>query len=321
MNEFELIRNYFASQPVTRGDTLLGIGDDAAVIQPPAGMDTVVTTDVLAANVHFFENMDPAALGHKSLAVNLSDLAAMGAMPAWFLLDLTLPEADPDWLGAFAGGLFSLAQRYDVQLIGGDTARGPLSVAITAIGLVPEGKCIRRRGARPGDVIYVTGVLGDAALTLAALRGERALAPDDLAAIRDRMDRPTPRVTEGIALRGQASSAIDISDGLTADLGHILRASDVGARLNLGALPLSAAYRKYLPQIGWDYALAGGDDYELCVTVPPGKVNGVDKLAAASGFSMAAVGEITVGRTLEIYDALGRLYEPQRKGFEHFAQM
>lgn len=321
MNEFELIRNYFASQPVARGDTLVGIGDDAAVIQPPPGMDTVVTTDVLAANVHFFESIDPTALGHKSLAVNLSDLAAMGAVPAWFLLDLTLPEADADWLQAFAGGLFGLAQRYDVQLIGGDTARGPLSVAITAIGLVPEGKCMRRRGAQPGDVIYVTGTLGDAALTLAALRGERTLATDDLVVIRDRMDRPTPRVAEGIALRRQASSAIDISDGLTADLGHILQASGVGARLNLGALPLSAAYRKYLPQIGWDYALAGGDDYELCVTVPPGRVNSVDKLADASGFSMAAVGEITAGRTLEIYDALGRLYEPQRKGFEHFAQM
>lgn len=283
-------------------------------------MDTVVTTDVLVAGVHFPENTDPAALGHKALAVNLSDLAAMGAAPAWFLLDLTLPAPDADWLRAFAGGLFDLAQRHEVQLIGGDTSAGPLSIAITAIGVVPQGKCMRRAGARTGDVIFVTGTVGDAALALAALQGKETLADNDTETVRARLDRPLPRLAEGKALRDIATSAIDISDGLLVDLGHVLEASNVGARLNLTAIPLSAYYRRHLPQVGWDYALAGGDDYELCVTVPAAKVNRIDRLAETSGVQMTAIGEIVDGRGLEICDALGRAYHPKRKGFEHFAR-
>lgn len=320
MTEFELISTYFASQPVTRADTHVGIGDDAAVVQAPSGMETVVTTDVLVAGVHFLEDTDAAALGYKALAVNLSDLAAMGAAPAWFLLDLTLPETDAAWLKAFAGGLFGLAQEHEVQLVGGDTSRGPLSIAITAMGLVPEARSMRRRGARPGDVIYVTGTIGDAALTLATLRGEPVISSNELAAIRSRLERPVPRIAEGIALRDLASSAIDISDGLSADLGHILESSAVGARLNLSALPLSAVYRAHLSQLGWDYALAGGDDYELCITVPPAKVGRVDQLAEASGFRLSAIGEITESRGTEIYDALGRVYQPKQTGYQHFAQ-
>lgn len=321
MTEFELIRAYFASQPVQRADVRVGIGDDAAVVQAPPGTETVITTDVMVAGVHFFEDMEPAALGYKALAVNLSDLAAMGAAPAWFLLDLTMPEMDGAWVEAFARGMYELARRHEVQLIGGDTSRGPLAIAITAIGLLPEGKAMRRDGARVGDVIYVTGTLGDAALAVAARRGELVLPRgDDDFVLRERLVRPVPRIDEGVKLREYASSAIDISDGLLADLGHILDASGVGARLNLGALPLSPGYRSRLAHVGWDYALAGGDDYELCITVPPGRVGRVDELAATSGFALAAVGEITKGRAVEIYDALGQIYEPKRRGYEHFAR-
>lgn len=320
VTEFEIIRTYFATQPVRRADVHLGIGDDAAVVQAPPSMETVVTTDVLVAGVHFFDDVDPAALGHKSLAVNLSDLAAMGAAPAWFLLDLTMPKVDKAWLDAFAGGLHELAQVYQVQLIGGDTSSGPLAVAIAALGLVPQGKSMRRDGAHVGDVIYVTGALGDAALALAARRGEHGIAPNDVAAARQRLERPDPRIAEGMGLRDFASGAIDISDGLIADLGHVLEASKVGARVNLGAIPVSAIYRAQMRKIGLDYALAGGDDYELCVTVPPANASRAEAFALASGFALTRIGEVTTGNVLEIVDSMGRPYQPKRKGHEHFAR-
>lgn len=319
MTEFEIIRAYFATQPVQRADVHLGIGDDAAVVQAPPSMETVITTDVLVAGVHFAENVSPAALGHKALAVNLSDLAAMGAAPAWFLLDLTLPKVDNAWLDAFAHGIHELAQAYQAQLIGGDTSSGPLAVAITAIGLVPQGKCMRRDGAHAGDAVYVTGTLGDAALVLAARRGEHGMTANDVAAARRRLDQPDPRVAEGVGLRDFASSAIDISDGLISDLGHVLEASKVGARINLGAIPVSPTYRTQMRKIGLDYALAGGDDYELCVTVPPANAIRAEALALASGFSLTRIGEITGGNTLEILDSMGRPYQPKRKGYQHFA--
>ena len=319
MTEFEIIRAYFATQPVQRADVHLGIGDDAAVVQAPPSMETVITTDVLVAGVHFSKDVSPAALGHKALAVNLSDLAAMGAAPAWFLLDLTLPKVDNTWLDAFARGLHDLALVYQAQLIGGDTSSGPLSVAITAIGLVPQGKSMRRDGAHAGDVIYVTGTLGDAALVLAARRGEHAMTANDVAGARQRLDQPDPRVAEGVGLRDFASSAIDISDGLMADLGHILEASKVGARVNLGAIPVSPTYRAQMRKVGLDYALAGGDDYELCVTVPPANAVRAEALALASGFSLTRIGEIITGNTLEILDSMGRPYQPKRKGYQHFA--
>lgn len=318
MTEFELISRYFAAQSFTRDDVRLGIGDDAALVRVAADSETAITTDVLVAGVHFFEDADPSAVGHKALAVNLSDLAAMGAEPAWFLLDLTLPEADTSWLQRFTEGLFSVARRYNVQLIGGDTARGPLSIAITAIGRVPEGKSLLRAGARPGDAVYVTGTLGDAALALADRRGERRLTAPERAALRDRLERPLPRVAEGMALRDLASSAIDVSDGLLADLGHVLAASGVGARLTLGAIPLSATYRARLSEVGWDYALAGGDDYELCFTVPPGQPAEIDALARRLDVPLTAIGEITSGRALEIYDEAGRAYQPKGQGYDHF---
>lgn len=319
MTEFELIRTYFAAPPVTRGDVTVGIGDDAAVVRVPPGRDTVITTDALVAGVHFFEDADPEAVGHKALAVNLSDLAAMGAEPVWFLLDLTLPRPSAPWLRGFAAGLAELARRYQVQLIGGDTTRGPLAVVITALGLVPEAKALCRSGARPGDRIYVSGALGDAALALAVSRGRHRLAAPERAAIGARLERPMPRVSEGMALRDIASSAVDVSDGLLADLGHVLQASGVGARLTLDSIPLSAAYRAHLSEVGWDYALSGGDDYELCFTVPPAKREALEALTRERGFALTAIGEITSGAGLQVYDSQGRSYRPPRLGHDHFA--
>lgn len=319
MTEFELIRTYFAPQSLARDDVLVGIGDDAAVVRAAPGTETVVTTDVLVAGIHFFEDVEPASLGHKALAVNLSDLAAMGAEPAWFLLDLTLPSASAVWLEQFTLGLFGLARRYHVQLIGGDTSRGPLSVAITAIGSVPQGKSLRRSGARVGDEIYVTGELGDAALALAARRGEHRVDADELTRLRERLERPTPRVAEGLALREIASSAIDVSDGLLADLGHLLQASAVGARVDLGAIPLSKIYRRHLAAVGWSYAIAGGDDYELCFTAAPAHRAAVEALARERGIALTPIGSITSGEALEIYDESGRRYHPEVRGYDHFA--
>ena len=320
MTEFDLIRVHFASQPVKRRDVRIGIGDDAAVVRPPAGHELVMTSDVLVAGVHFFAQADAGGIGHKSLAVNLSDLAAMGAEPAWFLLDLTLPESDPAWLEGFAQGLYGLARHHNVQLIGGDTCRGPLSIAITAIGFVPEGKGLLRSGARPGDRVCVTGTLGDAALALAQQRGERSLTPVQAAAVAERLDRPLPRVAEATALRDLASSAIDISDGLLGDLTHILEESGAGARIRRDAVPLSDIYRQHLPEIGWEYALTGGDDYELCFTVAAANMPAVEALARQIGFPVTTIGEITPNRALEVYDGAGRPYLPKVRGHEHFAK-
>ncbi|HEX7044003.1 MAG TPA: thiamine-phosphate kinase [Burkholderiales bacterium] len=318
MTEFELIRTFFASPPLARADVAVPVGDDAAAVDVPAGMQAVLTTDVLVAGVHFFEDVDPAALGHKALAVNLSDLAAMGAEPAWFLLDLTLPRVDTAWLAAFAQGMYALARRHEVQLIGGDTSRGPLAIAVTAVGLVPRGAALRRAGARPGDGVYVTGTLGDAAFALAERTGTPRCTAAERALLDERLERPTPRVVEGLALRGVASSAIDVSDGLLADLGHVLAASGVGARLRLEAIPLSAVYRRHLHEIGWEAALAGGDDYELCFTVPAANEAALAALAAERGLAVTRIGEITAGEELAIYDETGRRYEPARRGHEHF---
>jgi thiamine-monophosphate kinase len=267
VNEFELIRRFFARQDMTRADVVAGIGDDAALLQPPAGQQLAVTSDLLVSGIHFLSDADPQALGHKALAVNLSDLAAMGAEPAWFMLNLALPKADAGWLEFFCRGLFELAREYRVQLVGGDTSRGPLAIAIEAHGFVPPGQALRRSGAKTGDRIYVTGTLGDAGLALRHRLGGISLPERELAAVAARLDRPVPRVREGLLLRGLAHGAIDISDGLLADLGHVLEQSRVGARIHLDKIPLSPVCRAYLPETGWDLVLANGDDYELCFTV------------------------------------------------------
>ncbi len=318
MNEFELIRTFFARQPQTRVDVATGIGDDAALLRVPPGQLLAVTSDLLVAGVHFFPDVNPAFLGHKALAVNLSDLAAMGAEPAWFLLNLTLPRIDTQWLEQFCQGMFALAHEYNVQLVGGDTARGPLAIAIEAHGFVPEGKALRRSGAQAGDQIYVTGTLGDAALALRHCRGEICLTERELAVVMERLDRPVPRVHEGTALRGIAHSAIDISDGLLADLGHILLSSQVGARIFLDRIPVSTVSRSYLKEIGWETVLASGDDYELCCTVPKENVTALEKLDF--GCSIQHIGEIESQPALRVMDETGKLYQPKETGHDHFVK-
>ena len=318
MTEFELIRTFFARQPVSRADVKTGIGDDAALLRPPHNQCLTVTSDLLVAGVHFFPDVDPVSLGHKALAVNLSDLAAMGAEPAWFLLNLTLPSVDATWLEQFCHGMFDLAREYNVQLVGGDTARGPLAIAIEAHGFVPEAVALRRSAAKAGDGIYVTGTLGDAALALRHRRDEIRLPERDFAAVAQQLDRPTPRVREGMALRGIAHGAIDISDGLLADLGHILEMSEVGARIYLDRIPVSDVSRRHLKETGWETVLAGGDDYELCFTVPDKNVAALEKLHFACG--VHRVGEIEAAPGLRILDESGKPYHSKATGHNHFSE-
>ncbi len=257
LSEFKLIQRFFANSGTHRADVRVGVGDDCAVLHLPAGKELVVSMDTLVEGVHFFKNADPESLGHKSLAVNLSDLAAMGAEPAWATLALTLPSVDEGWLEAFCRGFSSLAATHNVQLIGGDTTQGPLNITIQAHGFVDPGAALRRDGAQLGDLIYVTGTLGDAGLALQAT--ERTRLP---LSIQSRLDRPTPRLTEGQALVGLASAAIDISDGLISDLGHICDASGVGATLYVKDLPCSQAVRDYIKvSDDWALPLSTGDDY------------------------------------------------------------
>ena len=318
MTEFELIRTFFARQPVSRADVAAGIGDDAALLHPPAGQLLAVTSDLLVSGVHFLPDVEPRSLGHKALAVNLSDLAAMGAEPAWFLLNLVLPEVDARWLERFCGGMFDLARAYNVQLVGGDTSRGPLTIGIEAHGFVPEAAALRRSSAKTGDRIYVTGTLGDAAVALRHRLGKRRLSEDDFAAVVERLDRPTPRLREGMALRGIATSAIDISDGLLADLGHILEMSRVGARIFLDKIPLSPVCRAHVGKFGWEAALAMGDDYELCFTVPSQNTGALAKLQFACG--LQHIGEIEAEPGLRIVDESGKPYRPTFTGHDHFAE-
>ncbi len=265
-SEFELIRRYFTHRA---RHAVLGVGDDAALVTVRRGCDLVVSADMLVAGRHFFRDADPRQLGHKALAVNLSDMAAMGATPRWATLALALPAADARWVRAFSRGFMALARRFDVDLIGGDTTRGPLNICVQIMGEAPHGKALRRDGARSGDDIWVSGTLGDAALALAALKRRIRLKPAELAHCAARLHRPQPRIALGLALRGVAHSAIDISDGLLADLGHILERSDVAAEIELAALPASAILRRYLDRVAACSALlAGGDDYELCFTAP-----------------------------------------------------
>lgn len=268
LGEFDLIRRYFTSLGVAEG-VALGVGDDGAVLDIPPGHQLVSVVDTLVAGVHFPEDTTPFDIGYRALAVNLSDLAAMGAEPRWFTLALTLPKVDETWLAGFAAGLRNLADRFGLALVGGDTTRGPLTITVQAEGLVPSGQALKRSGARPGDGIYVTGTLGDAAAGLALHQG--SLQADDAADfLRGRFFRPEPRVQTGLALRGLATACIDVSDGLLQDLGHVLAASGVGARLDLACLPLSPALQTLPRKEVLEWTLSGGDDYELCFTLPAG---------------------------------------------------
>ncbi|MFQ5994021.1 MAG: thiamine-phosphate kinase [Acidiferrobacterales bacterium] len=320
MNEFDLIRTYFASQGLARDDVVVSLGDDAAVIAVPPDMQQVVTTDVLVAGTHFFEDTDPHSLGFKALAVSFSDLAAMAATPAWFTLNLTLPEIEHGWLERFRDGLFQLAAEYQAQLVGGDTVRGPLAIGVQAGGVIPKGKALLRSGACPHDCIYVTGNIGDAGLALLHKRGVLAAPERDAPVLLARLDYPMPRIREGMALRDVASSCIDISDGLLADLGHILQASGVGARVHVDRIPLSQAFRRNFDRAGgWETAIASGDDYELCFTVPVGKAAIVQQLSAAWACGVTHIGDIEDSLGLRLIDEQGRAREPKLQGYDHFA--
>ncbi len=316
-SEFDLIRQYF-TRPAKR--TVLGVGDDAALLRVGAGQELAVSTDMLLVERHFFPDDDPEALGHKALAVNLSDLAAMGATPRWALLSIALPEVNERWLTRFAQGWFALAEQEDVALIGGDTTKGPLTFSVTIMGEVPKGQALRRAGAKAGDEIWVSGTLGDAALALAYLQRRIQLTPHDAAAVLPRLHRPTPRVKLGQKLLGLANSAIDISDGLLADLGHILQASNVGAEIQFEALPVSPALRAYLAHDAARKAvLAGGDDYELCFTAKAARHDDIVRLGRRLKLPLSCIGAITRKRGLIVRDAKQQALTIEETGFDHFA--
>ncbi len=318
LTEFELISRFFSRPETEREDVVLGIGDDCALLQVPAGMELAVSIDTLVEAIHFPPDTEPESLGHKALAVNLSDLAAMGAVPAWATLALTLPHSDSVWLEAFSRGFASLARRYQVQLIGGDTTRGPLNITVQVHGLLPAGAALRRDGAQPGDLIAVTGPLGDAGLALLALQNKYELAEFD-SELRQRLEWPMPRLEVGQSLRGIARSAIDISDGLLADLGHIAEASGVGATLRLARLPLSRGVARYVKETGdWSLPLSAGDDYELCFSVPPARRSEAEHKALRAGCKLAWIGVIDVDPGIRCLTADDDLLDPVSRGYEHF---
>jgi thiamine-monophosphate kinase len=314
--EFDLIARIRA-RAGARDDVLLGIGDDAALLRVPAGMVLAVSSDTLVAGRHFPEDSAPADIGWKALAVNLSDLAAMGATPAWATLALTLPEADADWLDGFLDGWCELADAHGIALVGGDTTRGPLSVGVTVHGFVAAGAALRRDGAGANDDVWVTGTLGDAA---GALRQWRAGGLQS-AKLRYRLDRPTPRVDVGLALRGLASAAIDLSDGLAADLGHVLARSGVGAQLDLGRLPTSRTLADHFPDEAarWRLQLGGGDDYELCFTAPAAQALAIEQALAACDAGAMVVGRITREPGLVLLQPDGAPFALDGAGYDHFA--
>ncbi|MGV6825423.1 MAG: thiamine-phosphate kinase [bacterium] len=322
--EFELINKFFALPGASElasnkaDTTILGIGDDCALTLPPTGMQIAQTIDTLVEGRHFLPNADPYMLGHKALAVNLSDLAAMGAQPASVLLSLTLPEADESWLSAFSSGFLSLARTYDVKLIGGDTTSGPLSITIQAQGFVPPGTAIQRAGAQPGDLIYVSGDIGDAGLGLMVAMGEYSEISD---VCLERLNAPEPRVALGYALRGLATSAIDISDGLLADLDHICAASNVGASITYDDVPVSSAVKQYRESTGDNLMpVTAGDDYELCFTVPAKRMREIEVLSEAQAIQLSCIGQITAETGLQLLDTNEQVICVEgRSGYDHFS--
>ncbi|CAH0439599.1 thiamine-phosphate kinase [Ralstonia pseudosolanacearum] len=316
LSEFGLIRRYF-TRPARHAT--LGVGDDCALLGPRPGHELAISTDMLVAGRHFFADAEPRALGHKALAVNLSDLAAMGAEPRAFTLAMALPAADPAWLGPFADGLLALADAFHCELIGGDTTRGPLTLSLTVFGDVPADLALRRDAARPDDHLWVSGTVGDARLALGALRGEWPLAPEALARVQPRMDAPTPRVALGLALRGIARAALDVSDGLLGDLGHILAQSQVGATVEVDRVPRSATLAQEPPARQLQCMLAGGDDYELCFTAPAGVREAVLAAGQRAGVPVTRIGRIDAEPGLRLIDAHGKPVAFSQAGFDHFS--
>ncbi|WP_426175044.1 thiamine-phosphate kinase [Massilia sp. TWR1-2-2] len=319
LSEFDLIKQYFTRARPSRAT--LGIGDDCALLTPSAGAQMAISSDMLVEGRHFFAGADARMLGHKCLAVNLSDLAAMGARPVAFTLALALPEANPAWLDGFSRGLFALADAFDCELIGGDTTRGPLTICITIFGELSPGQALRRDAARVGDDVWISGTLGDARLALAGYRGECALDAASLQLAGARMHAPTPRVALGRALASGAlaHAALDISDGLVGDLGHMLAASNVGATLEADALPAGPVLAGQDRALRRRFTAAGGDDYELCFTAAPERRAAIAAAAARCGTAVTRVGVIDAGEGLRFVDAGGAPLNLQLAGFDHFA--
>ncbi len=328
IGEFELIRRFFTR---ATPKAVLGVGDDCAILQPGPGMQMAISTDMLVEGRHFLPDVDPHSLGHKALAVNLSDLAACGARPIAFTLALALPRVDVAWLQAFSDGLLALAEAHGCELIGGDTTQGPLTICITVFGEVPAKQALLRSGAQPGDDIYVSGTLGDASLALAALQGRVTLPPDVLALARQRLEQPTPRIALGLALRGVASAAADISDGLLGDLGHILERSGVGACVDTGSAIILIASRAYFSRAGGQFdhyvsaqlahqcVLAGGDDYELVFTAAPSQRAAVQAARHTSATPVTRIGQIEAAPGLRLVDGQGAVVADTFASFDHFA--
>jgi len=319
MDEFEIIRRYFSRLGVPRSDVALGVGDDAALLRVPEGAELVVAVDTIVAGRHFLADCDARSIGHRALAVNLSDLAAMGATPAWATLALTLPSADPEWLERFSAGFSALATEYAVALVGGDTTAGPLTVSVQIMGHVPRGSALRRSGARAGDLLAVTGTLGDAGAGLAF--AAHTLATHDSAAVLEllrRFEYPAPRVEFGLAARGIATAAMDLSDGLAGDLPKLAAASELAAHVEIERLPLSRALQSVAdPQQAREWALGGGDDYELLLAVPPELFAGLAARAAQLNLTLTAIGELRRGNAVT-WTLHGAEIDPEVHGYDHF---
>ncbi|MEC4727915.1 thiamine-phosphate kinase [Shewanella sp. D64] len=319
MKEFQLIEKFFTKQTLSRRDVELGIGDDCALVIPAVNKSIAISCDTLVENVHFYPDIPPKALGYKSLAVNLSDLASMGAEPAWMTLALTLPDVDEAWLTSYSAGLFEAAEYYNIALVGGDTTRGPRSITITVNGQVPTGTALTRNGARNGDWIYVTGTLGDSALGLDVIRGSKNVAIKDKDYLVNRHYYPTPRLLAGQALRNLASSAIDLSDGLLSDIQHVLKLSGMSAVIDVDLLPLSDALKRSVnDEEALSYALTGGEDYELLFSVPEAQKGALEIALANTGVSFSQIGQICTGDKLRLIRN-GHAYIPTNIGFEHFS--
>ena len=320
MSEFSIIADYFSKQHTKNSAVVLSIGDDAALVNPDKESLLAVSVDTLVSGVHFPQDTSAYDIGWKSLAVNLSDMAAMSAKPCWATLAITLPEENPRWLEKFAQGFFDIASQYNVDLIGGDTTRGPLSITVNIAGEYSRANKSLRSSAEVADNIYVTGIIGDAALGLISLQQDMPLSTDEKLQLQLRLNRPIPRVKESLALAPYINAAIDISDGLYADLGHILKASKVGAELNVNSLPVSRLYRWFCQgEHSFDLALTGGDDYELCLTVAAKNEQRFLNCAEQLNLKVTKIGMITSGNSLTLYNNKKEMYSLSQSGYDHFA--
>jgi thiamine-monophosphate kinase len=316
-SESELIDRFFRGLGAARADVVLGIGDDAALLRMAADADLVLTTDALVEGVHFLPGAPARSLGHRALAVNLSDIAAMGANPSWALLALNLPQADERWLQPFAAGFGDLARAHGVALVGGNVSRGPLSITVQLAGTLPRGQALRRDGARCGQTLYVSGSVGDAAAGLKCLQGQLRPAPEAGEYLQQRFEFPVPRVQLGAGLRGLASACIDVSDGLYADAQHLLLASGCGASIDIERLPVSWALRQTFGESAWQQALAGGEDYELCFSAPEANAAAISALAERTGTAVTRIGRIGDGVGVEL-KLNNTVMQFSPLGFEHF---